>query len=148
MERSDAAQVAGDGRSRFIPWLSSGGTLLVIVGTFLPWIAHEGVSLSAWELPMRSLVFHEVAVSAFSVGAVLLVSLLSLAALLTREPLPPLLYVILGGFLVAMGTLDGKLALQAEPHLIIGVGAFGGIAGGILIACEYARARTWRGQGS
>ena len=132
---------------------AAGGAVLVLLGSFFPWISVEafGSSFNAnsWDVPFLYLATGEDTLSGLDIGLVLLVAAVAVVAvpLLTKRPLDT--NVLLG---IAIATIAIAVLFFLRVSVIddtgagVGFGTFITAGGGVLLALAYQQAR--RGVGT
>ena len=111
------------------------GVALITVGGLLPWLSANGDSLSAWDVPLPSLLDHTSTSEDPKTGLVLLVVVLACIPYLTRNAFPPV--VNLGLACIAAGAALGTfLFLNDLPGVDAGVGLMMTAAGAFALGAE------------
>jgi len=141
--RPDTATVA-TARRPGTKLLTTAG-VLILVGSFLPWLSDGHGSLSAWKLPFVGLLKGRPS-GGPSTGAVLLgVAILMWGvALVTRSRKAPRpAYSLLGAsFALDAGVLTFVVAAKVTPHLTVGLGALLTLVGALFLLVHSFAARS------
>jgi hypothetical protein len=115
-------------------WLPIAGAALAILGGVLPWYSVGGESISAWDIPVDTLVTHDASDFFLDTGPVLLVLALAALPLLTRRLLPPWAYLALAAVAIVLAVLGFVLYLDFdEPRPDLGIGLILTMIGGLVI---------------
>jgi hypothetical protein len=110
------------------------GALLVILGSFLPWLSSSGSSVSAWGIPLVALIpGGSVRSGGLAIGPLLLASVIVLLPYAIGRPLPVAVRVVLAALATNFGGLVLMLGLHASPAIFPGIGLLLALAGGVLI---------------
>lgn len=118
-------------------WLPMLGATTVLSGSFLAWYSVLGSSISAWDLPIASLVDKTSTSTAPDAGWLLLVVLVVAVPLVTRRPLPRPLLGVLGAVPVVVAVLALRLYTEfPSPRPGLGSGLFLTLVGGAMIAAS------------
>lgn len=114
------------------------GAALVLLGSFLPLMSWGGAPITAWQIPLLSLLDNSAAVGWLLTGLVLLPTLMVALPLVTGRPLSGKTLVTLGaiGVDIAFITL---LRTGAEDLSNPGVGLFVILAGGLTVIAAAVR---------
>jgi hypothetical protein len=129
--------------------LAAVGAVLVVIGSFLPWISVDvlgsSVSSSAWDVPIWFVLTGDDAVSGFDTGLLLLLGFAAVVAppYVTRRPLDE--RIVLGVGLVTIGAAAMMflriVVLEDLPGVGVGFGAFVTLAGGVMLVVAFRQAR-------
>lgn len=114
------------------------GAAVVLLGTFLPLMSWGGSPITAWQIPLLSLVLNSAAASWLPTGILLLLLLFVALPLLTGRPLSGRVLVGLGAVAVDVAFIT-LLRTGAEDLSTVGVGLFVIVAGGLLVIAEGVR---------
>ena len=129
----------GAGPLALVGPLALAGAALVIAGSLLPWLSAGGLSVSAWDIPLRSLI-GEASDSQFpSVGLLLLVTAVVVLPVLRHRPFPTLVLLVIAAVPIDTATQIIQLKVREAPDAGLGAGVVMVVVGGVLIAAEGLR---------
>ncbi len=118
------------------------GAAMVILGSFLPWLSSGGKSVSAWGIPLITLIpGGSGRGGGLTIGPLLLATVLVLLPYAIRRALPLALRLVLAALATNFAGLVMMLGLHANPLLFPGVGLLLVLAGGVLLLVGEAGAR-------
>jgi hypothetical protein len=117
------------------------GAGVVLLGTFLPLMSWGGGSVSAWQIPLLSLLDNSAAGSWLPTGLVLLGTLAVALPLATGKPLSRKVLVSVGAIAVDVALIT-LLRTAAEDLSSPGIGLFVILVGGLLVIAETVRRST------
>jgi hypothetical protein len=120
--------------------------VLVIAGSFLPWLSIGSRTLGAWGIPALDLV-PGAGTGGPPTGAVLLVVVLVLLPYVIRRPLPMVGRVLLAAVATNAAGSAIVLGLTGSSRVSLGVGLFVTLAGAILIVVGDAGTARQRASG-
>lgn len=83
--------------------VSIAGAALAIVGSFLPWFAGGGADVNAWDIRVLALFTHKPTDVAIDAGPIILLTALTMLALVLRRPLPAWAALALAGVPLVLG---------------------------------------------
>ena len=105
---------------------------LVIAASFLPWLTLGGKSISAWQIPVLSLLPGH-SISGPPAGILLMVGVLVLLPYLIRRPLPTWLRIVVAAVGSNLALVLLVAELRASPTIFPGLGVLVALAGAVLI---------------
>jgi hypothetical protein len=119
--------------------------VLVVLGSFLPWLSVGPFSASAWDLSVGGVITGHNLAGGLKVGLVLLAVLAVGVPALTKRPLPDAVVPVIG--LVAAGLavvtlvrgLNGDRTEDIHITYDPGIGLFLALAGGLIMAIDLLR---------
>jgi hypothetical protein len=124
-----------------IPFVAGAAAVLVIVGSFLPWLSLGSFSASASEINVNYLITGGSTFGGLKLSFVLLGALVIGLPALTHKPLPKWVVPTVGGVAVAGAGITLVRAITSRPRLSPAIGLFLTLAAGILILVDWARQR-------
>jgi hypothetical protein len=134
-----------------IPFVGGAGAVLIIVGSFLPWITFGPFSASGWDVSLSYLITGGSGITGgLKVGFILLGAVVVGLPALTHKPLPEWVVPTVGGVAVATAgitllrtfTSSTSRGGLASVSLSPGIGLFVTLAAGILILVDWGRERA------
>lgn len=120
------------------------GAVIVIVGGFLPWMSSGGKSVSAWGIPLLTVITAKPA-QGVPVGVMLLLTVLVLLPYATRRRLPMAVRLLLAAVVIDAAGAIFVLVVRSGPPFSVGIGVLLTLAGGVLLTLGDAGIR--RGSG-
>jgi len=109
------------------------GAVMVVAGSFLPWLSSGGRTVSAWGIPLRALLPSHADSTGLVIGPLLLVPVLVLVPYLIRRPLPFVFRAVLAAVATNLAGLVLVLGVRADPTIWPNVGLLLVLIGGVLI---------------
>jgi hypothetical protein len=133
-----------------IPLVAGAAAVLVILGSFLPWVTFGPFSASGWDVSLGYLITGGNGITGgVKVGFVLLGALVVGLPALTHKPSPAWVVPTVGGVAVALSGVTLLRALTTDTSrglstvsLSPGIGLFVTLAAGIVILVDWARERA------
>lgn len=137
-----SASVAGGSHGAATPvdgvgiGLTAAAGAATALGGLLPWLTVPGDSVSAWDIPLKNLLDPQSVGEGLDTGPVLLIFLVGLVPLLTRQTFPRPVNGLLAGLAVAIAVLGfrfyGEVADLGDGSVDPGVGLLLTTVGGLL----------------
>jgi hypothetical protein len=134
-----------------IPFVPGAAGVLILIGSFLPWLTFGPFSASAWDVNFGYLITGSDVTGGLKVGFVLLGALVVGLPALTHKPLPEWVVPTVGGVAAALPAITLLRALTAGHSVSRGLstglslspsfGLFLTLAAGIVILVDWARER-------
>jgi hypothetical protein len=124
------------------------GALLVVLGSFLPWLSFGFGSASAWDISVAWLLTGSSLAGGLKVGLLLLAVLAVAVPAINKRPLPPAVLPTIGLVVIALALvtlirgLAGTSVLGTRVSYDPSIGLFMSLAGGCILAID--RLRAWR----
>lgn len=125
-----------------IPFVAGAGAVLVIVGSFLPWLSIGPFSASGWDVNLGYLLTGRGVLGGLKVGFVLLGALVIGLPALTHKPLPDWVVPTVGGVAAAVAAITLLRGVTSSASLSPSFGLFLTLAAGIVILVEWSRERA------
>lgn len=122
--------------------IAGGAAILILIGSFLPWISLGPFSASGWDVSVGYLITGKGVVGGLKVGFVLLAAVLIGLPALTHQPLPPWVVPTIGGVAVATSGITLVRGLTSSPSLSPSIGLFLTLAAGIGMLVDWGRQRS------
>ena len=127
--RTDGLAIAGIGLASLI------GMAAVIGGGFLDWWKVAGVSLTAWDIPMKFVLSGDVD-DGLKVGPFLFVVVLLAIPLVTRRPLPAIATMAIAVVPIVLAGMTLIRGVREDPSIDPKLGMLLTFAGGVLILVD------------
>jgi hypothetical protein len=125
-----------------IPFIAGAGSVLVIVGSFLPWLSIGPFSASGWDVSVGYLITGKGVLGGLKIGFVLLGALLIGLPALTHKPLPEWVVPTVGAVAVATAGITLLRGVTSSASLSPSFGLFLTLAAGIVILVDWGRERA------